>query len=147
MIADRNNPPAPLMELVLQLERCCETQLDGILARAGLSPSEFTCIRALPVGESVASGALAARMGLSPSRGSRVVERLVRGGMLTRTSSDADRRVSMLALSERGRRLRAEVEDCLAACEEQLRRRLDHDERAAVERGLGLAIRALKEGS
>lgn len=145
MIAGSNHSPSPLMDLVLRLKQCCEAQEQVILARADLSSSELACLRAMPEDAWVAAGALASRMRLSPSRGSRVAEHLVQRGLLVRTPSETDRRVTMLGLSARGKEVRGEIERCLAACEAHVRTRLDEDERALVDQGLVLAIRALQE--
>ena len=42
-------------------------------------------------------------MGLSPSRASRIVDSLVRGGLLARRTMDQDRRTQLVTLTSAGR--------------------------------------------
>jgi DNA-binding MarR family transcriptional regulator len=56
-------------------------------------------------------GAVAAGLGVHPSNGTRVVERLVRAGFLDRRDDPADRRNLLLELTEAGRNLVGRVMD------------------------------------
>jgi DNA-binding MarR family transcriptional regulator len=132
-----------LMELISAVKQECLALEEEIRARADLSPAEYTCLCSMPTSGEIGAGPLARLMELSPSRASRVVERLARRGLLLRAASDSDRRVSRLRLSTSGRALRRKVEALRGECETRLRERLPSRELAQVRRGLGLLLEGL----
>lgn len=131
------------MEAVIRLKRCCDEREDEIHARAQLTPAEYVCLKEVPADEPMGAGALSRRMGLSPSRGSRVIERLVRRGLLERRTLARDRRVTLLSLSTAGKRIKREIEACLAACDDRLRSRLSAREIRRADQGLTILLRAM----
>lgn len=76
----------------------------------GLSGSQFRGLAALEVDEILSCRDFSRRLALSESRGSRVIDRLVQEGLLSRTDCDADRRCKRLRLTPRGRALRLSME-------------------------------------
>ena len=73
--------------------------------KLGLTASQFACLLALPeqAGEFNVHQ-VAEVMGLSPSRTSRIVDSLVRDGLLSRRTLDSDRRTQLVALTSTGGR-------------------------------------------
>jgi DNA-binding MarR family transcriptional regulator len=59
-------------------------------------------------------------MGLSPSRISRVIEKLVVDGYLDRNIDKTDRRAITLCLTEEGKKIRAEIDRNRQECEARL---------------------------
>jgi DNA-binding MarR family transcriptional regulator len=145
MIVIRTHKQQPVMELIIRLKHCCEERESGIVRRAGLTPAEYACLRALPGDGKVAAGLVATRMRLSPSRGSRVVDALVRRGLVLRTTSTRDRRSIDLSLSNGGRAVRRTIDAALTSCDRQIRSRLKATELARAAGGLRLLLRALEE--
>jgi DNA-binding MarR family transcriptional regulator len=104
---------------------------------AGLSdaaPAALTCL--LPVVRGRTIDELRRVVGLTPSGGVRLVDRLVRAGLVTRRSG-TDRRTVMVVLTTRGRRVARAV---LAARDEALERLLEP--LAAADRAVFEALTA-----
>jgi len=149
MIADSNEsvrPAAPrLMDLLTRLRRCCQQREVGIRRESGLTEAEYGCLNAIAAEEVLTVGALCERMGLSKSRGGRVVDRLVQRGLLERSAIGGDRRVSQVAVTSAGRVVQRKVTECVDACEAALRSRLSESEKRAAQSGLALMLEALEE--
>jgi DNA-binding MarR family transcriptional regulator len=95
-------------------------QLDPVHAAHGLSGNDFdTLIRlARSPGQRLRMTDLAAQTSMSTSGITRVVDRLERAGLVSRTPCTEDRRSSFAQLTEAGvERLAADVPDTLAAIE------------------------------
>jgi DNA-binding MarR family transcriptional regulator len=115
MLAEEN-----LWNLIESLRGHCLRQETEIRKRLGLSRAEYLGLRSLEAHERITCRELARRMELSLSRSSRVIERLVRGGLLERTDCTADRRCRSLSLTEKGSRFQAEIQARLRECESRL---------------------------
>ncbi len=138
------SPTASLWDLATRLQRCCEAQAESIRLETRLSPAELTLLRAFPSGEAIAGSQLAHAAELSVSRCSRVVDRLVRRGLVERDESSADRRVSLLRLSRAGQKSKATIADCLSRCDERIRTQLTPSEAIQTEAALARLVRALE---
>ena len=92
-----------LIGLVRALRDCCQRQEGEMCHKLSLTPSQFTCLLAMPETGDLTVHQVAKVMGLSPSRASRIVDSLVRDGLLERRTTDKDRRRQFLALTAAGR--------------------------------------------
>jgi DNA-binding MarR family transcriptional regulator len=72
---------------------------------AGVQVSEWVVLRALHGGEVTSPGGLVRLLGMTKGAVSKLLERLEERGLVTRTTSDVDRRQQTLALTPRGRTL------------------------------------------
>ena len=117
-----NQKPERVMDLISVLKsKCLENELK-IMKESNLSASEFNGIDKLNPAEVVTGKLLSEKMGLSPSRASRVVERMVRKGFLKREYDSRDRRRCNLELSERGIDIKNKIEEMRAGCEMRFRK-------------------------
>ncbi len=98
-----NHTIPPLIGLVRTLRDCCQRQEGEMCHKLSLTPSQFTCLLAMPETGDLTVHQVAKVMGLSPSRASRIVDSLVRDGLLERRTTDKDRRRQFLALTTAGR--------------------------------------------
>ena len=89
--------------------------------KLALTPSQFACLLAMPepAGEFNVQQ-VAKVMGLSPSRASRIVDSLVRGGLLARRTLDSDRRTQLVTLTPAGQEKWQVAQKLLAECEKKL---------------------------
>jgi DNA-binding MarR family transcriptional regulator len=85
-----------------------------------LSQSELLFFGSLDQCTGISSPELARNMGLSPSRISRVIEKLVVDGYLDRNTDKADRRAITLCLTENGKKIREEIAKSRQECEARL---------------------------
>jgi len=132
-----------LFELILAIRYTCQSNEEQIQEELGLSQAEFNGLIVLDEGEEMSGCAFAARMGLSPSRGSRVLNKLVTNGYVKTQASTQDRRAVLVSLTAKGRRTRRRISERMAACEERLHRRLDEKKLRQVTRALELLEAAL----
>lgn len=71
----------------------------------GVKVSEWVVLRALHGAEGTTPGALVSALGMTKGAVSKLLDRLAERGLVTRTTSDVDRRQQTLALTPRGRAL------------------------------------------
>jgi DNA-binding MarR family transcriptional regulator len=107
-------------ELILALKRKCQRNEEEIQEELGLSQAEFNALIVLDEGQEVSGCAFAERMALSPSRGSRVLDKLVTDGYVKTTAGSADRRAIVISLTPKGRRAKQRIIDHMEACERRI---------------------------
>jgi DNA-binding MarR family transcriptional regulator len=112
-------------ELILALKRKCQKNEEEIQEQLGLSQAEFHALIVLDDGQEVSGCAFAERMALSPSRGSRVLDLLVRDGYVKTAPGPGDRRAIVISLTPKGRRAKQRIVDHMEACERRICSNLD----------------------
>jgi DNA-binding MarR family transcriptional regulator len=115
-------PAVPLLTgLVRTIRDCCQRQEGMMCRKLALTPSQFACLVAMPEPTAELNvHQLAKVMGLSPSRASRIVDSLVRGGLFSRRALDHDRRTQLVSLTSSGQEKWQEAHMLLAECEKRL---------------------------
>lgn len=117
------------------------TQFHLAAAEAGgLHPTDYQASSILDLDGPLTSGQLSARLGLSPSATTRVIDRLIRAGIAERTRDDEDRRRVMVAhtghlpsaVLERLGRVREPIARAVAGLSEEQRQGLAEYFRAAA---------------
>ena len=149
MIADGNKKirhvrHVGIMEVVMELRRCCEAKEETIRHELGLSPAEYTCLSVFPVDTELSLAEASNLMGITPSRGSRVVDRLVGKQLISRQGDVRDRRLVSLRLTDKGVKAHNELVECLAQCDADVAGRLTVQEQGAAQEGMQLLLRAFK---
>ncbi len=124
-------------ELILAVKRKCQCNEEQMQAELGLAPAEFNGLLALEDGRALPGCEFARRMGLSPSRGSRVLSVLLTHGYVRTQCSPDDRRVIRISLTGKGKQMRAGIIERMQQCEERVIGKLD-------QRGRGQVVRALE---
>ena len=132
-----------LIELILAIKRKCQGTEERIQAELGLSPAEFNGLTALDETREVSGCEFAGRMTLSPSRGSRVLNRLVTDGYVRTRVSPEDRRTILVALTPQGRQVKQEIIGHMDACEQRICAGLDPESVEQVESALEILDRVL----
>jgi DNA-binding MarR family transcriptional regulator len=127
-----NGPAGEAWFGLLHTHAALVRQVDAeLLARQRLSLSAFELLGRLAVADagSLSVTELASQVRISPSRVSRVVDELTRGGYLARRACDSDARVSYVVITESGRDLLAEASTTFdEAIERHFLQALDADE-------------------
>jgi DNA-binding MarR family transcriptional regulator len=103
-----------------------------------LSLTQLATLYVLDVGEPVSLGALAERVGRSVSATSRLVDGLVRRGLVERQEHPTDRRVRRVAIGKDGEALLRRLERTRADAQLQVMNRLAPADRALVARAMTL---------
>lgn len=132
-----------LFELILAIKRKCQCNEEQIQAELGLSQAEFNGLIVLDEERELLGCEFARQMGLSPSRGSRVLNALVTHGYVRTPFSPEDRRAIRVTLTGKGRRMKAKIADRMASCEKRIIDHLDTRGRRQVVQALELLETAL----
>ena len=132
-----------LFELVFNLKRRCLSTEERIQKEFDLTPAEFNGLIALKSGEEIAGHIFAHRLGLSPSRGSRILTRLVNKGFTNIQFNSEDRRVVFISLTPAGLKMKKQIERRLEICEEKVRKALSEKELRQVKENLSTLNRIL----
>ena len=110
-----------LLDLLQAVQDKCMIEEKNIRRDLHLSPAEYKGLNVISPEEELTCREFSRRMGLSLSRGSRVIDRLTRHGYLIRSGCIADRRCKNLRLTQPGRAYRNKIVDRRHAYEKQLR--------------------------
>jgi DNA-binding MarR family transcriptional regulator len=117
-----------IIDLVIALKHSCMTKEDSIREEFSLSPAEYRGILSVNPGESVKGNELSEKMGLSVSRGSRVIEMLTKKGYLKRSGNSSDRRCVTIALADKGLKVKNKIDKMLDQCEREFESKIPKSE-------------------
>ncbi|QZT35989.1 MarR family winged helix-turn-helix transcriptional regulator [Halosquirtibacter xylanolyticus] len=116
-----------------------------IMNRMGLSHSELQFFSTLKECSNISSSELGKKMNLSPSRVSRIVDRLVTNDFLDRSISVADRRAITLRLTEKGEDVAQQIEDAREHCNNKINEVLSPSEVDAFSKALNKIVEVVVE--
>lgn len=91
--------------------------------------------------ERITCNVLSKKMGLSPSRGSRIIDGLVRKKYLIRMTNPEDRRSFVLSLSSKGVKIKDDIERERDNYEKRIREKLSTKEFDLIKEGLELVTK------
>jgi len=134
------------IDYIMELKLRCRFE-EEIGEECRLAPREVSCLSALSPGESVSAGQLAGRMGLSPSRASRLIMALRAKGMVLETFDEADRRAVSIRLTPAGERLAQKIEVKKNECEKRLLSSFNREQLRIVRNGLSTLSLAFQGGA
>ncbi len=109
-----------VLGLIYEMKKKCAAIDNRLMEHLNLSQSELLFFSSLDQCTGISSPELAKNMGLSPSRISRVIEKLVVDGYLDRNIDKTDRRAITLCLTDEGKKIRAEIDKNRQECEARL---------------------------
>jgi DNA-binding MarR family transcriptional regulator len=132
-----------IIDYVFLLKKKCIFEEGEISSEVGLSPSELHGVEAMQPGERISGNTLSERMGLSPSRGSRIIDHLIAKDLLLRDADPSDRRAVILTLTEKGSRVRERVEIAKRTCEAKITAQMKSEQIKQVMQGLRLLLDVL----
>jgi DNA-binding MarR family transcriptional regulator len=107
--------------------------VDEQARKAGLEPLQHQAlIQVFGASEPLQVNDVAARLGIAPAFASRLVRELENQGCITRSASDRDRRVTLVAATPEGERVLAEIDESVHLHVEYFQSQLSEEERAAA---------------
>ncbi|MBL7129672.1 MAG: winged helix DNA-binding protein [Ignavibacteria bacterium] len=121
--------------IFLLKQKCLQTEIE-INTEMGLSYREIIGIGALKENETIDCNTLSEMMGLSKSRGSRVIDKLITKGYLSRKVSDFDRRAVEISLTEKGVICKKSIEMIKKKCEKKIEENLNNQQKKTIKEGL-----------
>ena len=120
--------------MIYELKKKCSEVDQKLMDDLKISQSELLFFSSLDNCQGISSPELAKHMGLSLSRISRVVDKLVVNGYLDRKTDDADRRAIRLCLTPRGKAIRSKIDKVRNECEHRLLDIIPPDEIEHIEK-------------
>ncbi len=117
-----------IIDLILAMKSKCLEKEESIRQEFGLSPAEYRGITAMSSDEPCNCNRLSQKMGLSVSRGSRVIEKLVRNKYVVCEVAQSDKRNMILKLAPKGARIKKKIDSMLNDCEQVIESKLSNTE-------------------
>ena len=130
-----------LVDLIIELKKGCIEDERQIRTLCNVSLAEYKGIIEIETTERVTCNILSKKMGLSISRGSRIIDSLVRKGYLLRMENPEDRRSFVLSLSSKGVKIKEDIERERNNCEKRIREKLSTKEFDLIKEGLELVTK------
>jgi len=140
-----NKMEEKLIDLIIELKKGCMEDEKQIRTLCNVSLAEYKAILEIKTTEIITCNVLSEKMGLSISRGSRIIDSLVRKGYLLRTINPEDRRSFVLSLSSKGIKIRKQIEQERNNCEYRLRKNLSVREVGLIKEGLELIAKVFNQ--
>ncbi|QZE14007.1 MarR family transcriptional regulator [Halosquirtibacter laminarini] len=129
-----------ILELIFELKSKC-TEIDTeIMKKMNLSQSELQFFTILKQCNNITSSELGKKMNLSPSRVSRIVDRLVSNDFLERATSSIDRRAITLKLTFKGDNIAKEIDNVRNSCNDLIEDALTSEELEAFSSSLNKIV-------
>ena len=145
-VATKKQTVPLLIGLVRTIRDCCQRKEGEMCQQIALTSSQFACLLAMPEISALNVHQLGEAMGLSHSRASRIVDSLVREGLLDRQTTANDRRQQHLTLTSAGRTKWHKAHMLLMECEQKLLSQLSAQPSRDLEEALKTVIKALMQG-
>jgi DNA-binding MarR family transcriptional regulator len=94
-----------MSDLTLRLFALCQEREGSFVARYDLLVAEFRCLYTLWRNDKISVNKLAKLLNNTPSRLTRVVDSLLKRGLVQRYEPESDRRLKIISLTEKGNNL------------------------------------------
>jgi len=133
-----NKMEKKLVDLIIELKKDCMIDEEQIRTLCNVSLAEYKAVMEIKATERITCNVLSKKMGLSPSRGSRIIDGLVRKGYLLRVTNPEDRRSFVLSLSSKGVKIKDDIKRERNNCEKRIREKLSTKEFDLIKEGLEL---------
>lgn len=136
-----NKMEKKLVDLIIELKKDCMIDEKQIRTLCNVSLAEYKAVVEIDTTERITCNVLSKKMGLSPSRGSRIIEGLVRKKYLIRMTNPEDRRSFVLSLSPKGAKIKDDIGRERNNCEKRIREKLSTKEFNLIKEGLELVTK------
>lgn len=133
-----------LAELISMLRCRCEKTEEEIRKHTPLTPSEYRALSKIDAGERITSAEFSYRMGLSPSRGSRVIEKLCENNYVVSERCDTDKRCLILRVGENGLRIKKNIAESFNECNKKITQKLSDSEIQAIRKSIESLMKVLE---
>ena len=120
MAAQKNAMAEQMADLTYELLENCQLKIERTAEKLNLTVAEFKLLRALQEGEMLSAGALAKRMGLSSSRITRIIDGLIKKGMVKKEAGGKDRRIVDIGLTPEGIAVRGQLKAMYVSVHEEI---------------------------
>ncbi|UCF71652.1 MAG: MarR family transcriptional regulator [candidate division WOR-3 bacterium] len=127
-----------LFELIIMLVKKCQHTEAKIRDEFGLTTAEYNALLTMGEDERMLCHVFSKKMGLSPSRGSRVIDRLTKKGFVRGEAVPSDRRILRVSMTEKGVQLKELIRKRMDECENDILGSLSAEQRETVRDTLAM---------
>jgi len=125
-----------IIDLIFQLKTACLAREETIRKKLDLTPAEFRGILVLIPGAAIPCNIVSKKMGLSKSRCSRVIEKMMRNGYMKEALNNGDQRIMKVTLTTKGIKAQTKIHNMLQDCESSILKRMSKSELNAFENAM-----------
>ncbi len=125
-----------VINLIFGLKFSCMAKEEKIIKELNLSPAEYRGILSIVPGSEIPCNILSRKMGLSVSRGSRVIDKLINNRYLKEIKSKSDLRVTNVELTLKGIKTQRKIHNLLEDCEQTILKNMTENELEAFTASL-----------
>ena len=140
-LSEKRRQAEQMADLTFELLEHCQEKRERIAEQLKLTVAEFKLFRAFRTDNVLSVNDLAERLGLSPSRLTRIIDGLEEKRFVRRDISTRDRRVMDISLTEQGRAVQKRLEDTYIRTHEDIMRLLP----SGTAEGVILAMEKLRD--
>ena len=134
-----------LAELTFSLLATCQEKESRLAEQHGLTQAEFRCLRSFGTEENLNNKSIAERMGLSPSRLTRIIDRLVKKEYIVREINNTDRRNMCVSLSAKGIQIVELLNQSYLDIHQEILEDIDESQHSPLINAMTNLLSALKE--
>ena len=132
-----------IIDLIVKLKKKCALKEEDIQQEYDLSQTEYRGVVIINSGEKLTCSEFSQRMGLSPSRGSRIIEKMFEKGLINYENVPGDRRAHCVSLTAKGRKVKRKVELKKDECEQAIREHYTEQQVGELRETLAMLLKAL----
>lgn len=125
-----------VIDLIFSLKSSCMLKEEVIRNELSLSPSEFRCILSIIPGTDLQNNILCKKLGLSVSRGSRVIHKMIQNGYIRENKNSGDKRVMNVSITQKGIKTQNKIHKILEDCEHTILKRMSKTDITAFTNSL-----------
>ena len=143
MASPKNQLAEQMADLTYELLENCQLKIERTAGKLNLTVAEFKLLRSLEESEMISAGSLAKRMGLSSSRITRIIDGLLKKGMVRKETGGKDRRIVDIGLTSAGSSARSQLKAMYVSVHEEIINLLPSD----TEESVILAMEKLRKAT
>ena len=132
-----------IIDLIVELKHKCSIREEDIQKEFNLSQAEYHGVAVMEPDEKVTCSEFSDRLALSPSRGSRIIGKMMEKGFINYDSIPGDRRAHSLSLTPKGKRVKIKVEQKKDECEKTIREHYSEQQAGELKITLTRLLEAL----
>lgn len=132
-----------LFKLIISIRKKCMQTEEKIRSELDLTPGEFNGLLCLDPEEKIIGSEFSQRLGLSPSRGSRVISRMWKNGFIHLEQVPDNRRSVEASLTANGIKMKKKVEARMEECEKRITSQLSEKDSSKIHQALTMLVEAM----
>ena len=132
-----------ISNLIFQIKMKCITNDEKIRKKTYLSPAEYRAITLLKPNETLSGSDFSHLLELSPSRCSRIINKMQEDNIIFVNHNKSDRRIIELGLTDRGIKIHEQIMNDKDSCNSHIEQSLSQEERTKITESLQTLLKVL----